>query len=67
MLLDATSHICETGEGKNYLVEKADSGSPQVTGADDEVEGKVYLFEKAKGVSQCSPREIAKTSTFMSG
>lgn len=39
--------------------------SPQVTQADDE--RKVYLFEKAKGVSQCSPREIAKTSALISG
>lgn len=64
MLLHAS---VETDVGKNYLVKKVESGSPQVTWADDGVEGKVCLVENAKGVSQSSPRETARTSTFISG
>jgi len=57
----------EMDVGKNYLVEKADCGGPRVTWADDGVGGKVCLFEKAQGASQCLPREIVKISTLISG
>lgn len=57
----------ETDVGKKYPVKKADSGGPQVPWAGDGVGGKVCLFAKATGGSQCSPRETAKTSALVSG